>query len=81
MRVEQRGESAGKEIVSWRRRQLASAGFGPALAIRIGRNGAFDLYELIELVERGSPPEFAGEDADKAIPGLHAHLAGCPACG
>jgi len=24
--------------------------------------------------------EVAGEDADAAIPGLRAHLAGCPAC-
>jgi hypothetical protein len=24
--------------------------------------------------------ELAGSDADKAIPGLRAHLAGCPAC-
>jgi hypothetical protein len=24
--------------------------------------------------------ELAGEDADAAIPGLRAHLAGCPAC-
>ena len=24
--------------------------------------------------------EIAGEDADAAVPGLRAHLAGCPAC-
>ena len=24
--------------------------------------------------------EFAGADADAAVPGLRAHLAGCPAC-
>lgn len=24
--------------------------------------------------------ELAGEDADDAVPGLRAHLAGCPAC-
>jgi hypothetical protein len=24
--------------------------------------------------------ELAGEDADAAIPGMHAHLEGCPAC-
>jgi hypothetical protein len=24
--------------------------------------------------------ELAGVDADAAVPGLHAHLAGCPAC-
>jgi anti-sigma factor RsiW len=25
--------------------------------------------------------ELAGEDADAAVPGLRAHLEGCPACG
>jgi hypothetical protein len=24
--------------------------------------------------------ELAGRDADAAVPGMHAHLAGCPAC-
>jgi hypothetical protein len=24
--------------------------------------------------------ELAGEDADAAVPGMHAHLTGCPAC-
>ena len=26
------------------------------------------------------PPEAAGADADAAVPGLRAHLEGCPAC-
>jgi hypothetical protein len=25
--------------------------------------------------------ELAGADADRAVPGMRAHLAGCPACG
>jgi len=40
----------------------------------IGCDECFD--ELDRYVEL----ELAGEDADAAIPGLRAHLAGCPAC-
>jgi hypothetical protein len=40
----------------------------------VGCDTCFD--ELDRFVEL----ELAGEDADAAIPGLRAHLAGCPAC-
>jgi hypothetical protein len=33
-----------------------------------------------EELDRYVEAELAGEDADAAIPGMHAHLAGCPAC-
>jgi hypothetical protein len=33
-----------------------------------------------ELLDRYVELELAGNDADAAIPGLRAHLAGCPAC-
>jgi predicted anti-sigma-YlaC factor YlaD len=33
-----------------------------------------------ELLDRYVELELAGADADAAIPGLRAHLAGCPAC-
>jgi hypothetical protein len=40
----------------------------------IGCDECFDrLDEYVEL-------EVAGRDADAALPGLRAHLAGCPAC-
>jgi predicted anti-sigma-YlaC factor YlaD len=40
----------------------------------VGCNVCFDqLDRYVEL-------ELAGEDADTAIPGLRAHLDGCPAC-
>jgi hypothetical protein len=46
---------------------------GPA-APEIGCEECFaQLDQYVEL-------ELAGEDADKAIPGLRAHLEGCPAC-
>jgi hypothetical protein len=46
---------------------------GPA-GPEVGCDVCFD--ELDRYVEL----ELAGEDADSAIPGLRAHLAGCPAC-
>ncbi|HEX7083945.1 MAG TPA: hypothetical protein VF186_07500 [Gaiellaceae bacterium] len=33
-----------------------------------------------ELLDRYVELELAGVDADAAVPGLHAHLVGCPAC-
>jgi hypothetical protein len=33
-----------------------------------------------ELLDRYVELELAGEDADAAVPGLRAHLEGCPAC-
>ncbi len=36
--------------------------------------------ECFELLDEYVELELAGEDADAAIPGLRAHLEGCPAC-
>jgi hypothetical protein len=36
--------------------------------------------ECFDSLDRYVELEFAGEDADAAIPGLRAHLRGCPAC-
>ena len=36
--------------------------------------------ECFEHLDRYVELELAGQDADAAIPGLRAHLAGCPAC-
>jgi hypothetical protein len=36
--------------------------------------------ECFEQLDRYVELEVAGEDAGRAIPGLRAHLAGCPAC-
>ena len=43
----------------WRRARLIQAGFAPELATRLGRDGRFDLHELLELVDRGCPPDLA----------------------
>jgi hypothetical protein len=36
--------------------------------------------ECFEALDRYVELEVAGADADEAIPGMHAHLEGCPAC-
>jgi Mn-dependent DtxR family transcriptional regulator len=59
MRLEQRHQTDGRAIDSWRRHQLLQSGFAPALARRIADDPAYDLHALIELVEHGCPPELA----------------------
>ncbi len=36
--------------------------------------------ECFELLDRYVEAELAGADADAVVPGLRAHLVGCPAC-
>jgi hypothetical protein len=36
--------------------------------------------ECFERLDEYVELELAGEDADSRIPGMHAHLVGCPAC-
>jgi hypothetical protein len=36
--------------------------------------------ECFELLDRYVEAELAGRDADQELPGLRAHLDGCPAC-
>jgi hypothetical protein len=52
------GRGAG-EVVRWRREQLVESGFALPLAIRVAKNARYDLHALIELVERGCPPDLA----------------------
>jgi hypothetical protein len=59
MRLEQRHRGTTPEILSWRRRQLVEAGFPRPLAREAAHDSAYDLHALIELVERGCPPELA----------------------
>jgi hypothetical protein len=56
-----------------RRRALVARLAGPA-GQEIGCEECFELLdEYVEL-------ELAGRDADRQIPGMRAHLDGCPAC-
>ena len=43
----------------WRQRQLVAARFPRELAARLARDPRYDLHALVELVERGCPPELA----------------------
>ena len=47
------------EVFAWRRAQLLRSGFSARLAARVAQDGRYDLHRLIELVERGCPPELA----------------------
>ena len=45
--------------VRWQARRLRSAGFSEAQAARLAEDSAYDLHALLELVDRGCPPELA----------------------
>ena len=47
------------DLLRWRRDQLAQAGFPLPLAARLARDPNYDLHLLIELAERGCPPDLA----------------------
>jgi len=46
-------------IVAWRRDQLTHTGFPLPMAVWLASDHRYDLHALIELVERGCPPELA----------------------
>lgn len=52
-------ENDEKQFAGWRRGQLTGAGFSLPLAARIAGDPRFDVHALIELTERGCPPELA----------------------
>ena len=47
------------ELREWRRARLIQAGFAPELATRLGFDGRIDVHDLLQLVDRGCPPELA----------------------
>ena len=53
------GRRGAHEVGRWRREQLVSSGFPLPLAARLAKDGRYDLHALIELTERGCPPELA----------------------
>ena len=50
---------AGADVVAWRRRRLLESGFPGPLATELAHAPNIDLHALIELTERGCPPELA----------------------
>ena len=59
METKTRYEREAQEVAQWRRERLSETGFPLPLAARIADDPHFDLHALIELVERGCPPELA----------------------
>jgi hypothetical protein len=47
------------EVVEWRRSRLLAAGFHGELAARLADDCSVDLHAVLELVDRGCPPELA----------------------
>jgi hypothetical protein len=52
-------EGTRQGLVRWRREQLVDSGFPFPLATRLAKDSQYDLHALIDLVERGCPPELA----------------------
>jgi hypothetical protein len=59
MRTKIASERGGHEVVRWRREQLVDSGFPLPVAARLAKDARYDLHALIELIERGCPPELA----------------------
>jgi hypothetical protein len=47
------------ELSSWRAERLRESGFTRADARRIAADDRYDLHALLELIDRGCPPELA----------------------
>ncbi|HJR94539.1 MAG TPA: hypothetical protein VJ807_03835 [Gaiellaceae bacterium] len=59
MKTPTRHEQGIGEVTTWRRDQLAAAGFTLREARRLARDPRYDLHALLELVDRGCPPDLA----------------------
>lgn len=53
------GFEQGQSVTAWRRDQLVRAGFTLPQARRLAGDASYDLHSLLDLVERGCPPELA----------------------
>jgi hypothetical protein len=47
------------DVAFWRRNVLIRAGFNPQLADELAADARIDLHDLLDLVDRGCPPELA----------------------
>jgi hypothetical protein len=57
--IESPRHSEDGDVVLWRRTRLEEAGFSRELAATLARDRAYDLHAVLELVDRGCPPELA----------------------
>jgi hypothetical protein len=46
-------------VINWRRRTLERAGFDAVVAAKLASDRRFDLHAVLELIDRGCPPELA----------------------
>lgn len=58
-RLDSRHSREEAEWVRWRAQRLRRAGFSPERAEWLAGAGRIDLHELLELIDRGCPPELA----------------------
>jgi hypothetical protein len=47
------------DVLAWRTDVLHQAGFEPALAWELAADGDIDLHDLLNLIDRGCPPQLA----------------------
>jgi hypothetical protein len=59
VRTQTTKDCGADQVVIWRREQLVQSGLPLSLAARLAQDPRYDLHALIELLERGSPPELA----------------------
>jgi len=59
VRTQTTKDRGADQVVTWRREQLAQSGLPLSLAARLAQDPRYDLHALIDLLERGSPPELA----------------------
>jgi hypothetical protein len=55
----QQSQPPPREVVAWRRARLRDAGCRGPLAERLARDTRYDLHALLDLVDRGCPPDLA----------------------
>jgi hypothetical protein len=54
-----RSRVAEESLVRWRIRRLRRAGLRGRVAANVAADPAYDLHELLRLIDRGCPPELA----------------------
>jgi hypothetical protein len=53
------GMRVPRDVLLWRSSLLVEAGFAPAVAHELAANPEYDLHGLLNLVDRGCPPQLA----------------------
>lgn len=63
-------DGAPFDVTTWRRCRLLEAGFPEDLAARLAATSRVDLHALLQLVDRGCPPELAARILSPLSPGV-----------